>query len=106
MNLPQSLFLRIAPIALATLLAACGQAPQAAPPAGPIQVGTYTVQAQALPLTTELPGRTNAYRIAEVRPHVNGILPQPLSWEGAPVKVGTPLLQLARATITCTLQHT
>ncbi|NMG17194.1 efflux RND transporter periplasmic adaptor subunit [Aromatoleum bremense] len=106
MNLPQSLFLRIAPIALATLLAACGQAPQAAPPAGPIQVGTYTVQAQALPLTTELPGRTNAYRIAEVRPQVSGILQQRLFEEGATVKVGQPLYQIDAATYSARLKKT
>jgi len=98
MNLPHSLFLRVAPLALATVLAACGPAPEAAPPAGPVQVGTHTVEAQALPLMTELPGRTSAYRIAEVRPQVSGILQKRLFEEGASVKAGQPLYQIDAAT--------
>src|SRR3546814_10068218 len=76
MKLPQPLSLRIAPVVFAAVVVAgCGQTPPSAPPpSGPVHVGAYTVQAQALPLITELPGRTSAYRVAEVRPQVSGIL--------------------------------
>jgi membrane fusion protein (multidrug efflux system) len=45
-------------------------------------------------LTTELPGRTSAYRVAEVRPQVGGILQQRLFEEGAEVKAGQSLYQI------------
>ena len=37
-------------------------------------VGVVTVKTEPLQITTELPGRTSAYRIAEVRPQVSGII--------------------------------
>src|SRR3546814_18387539 len=84
MKLPQPLSLRIAPVVFAAVVVAgCGQTPPSAPPpSGPVHVGAYTVQAQALPLITELPGRTSAYRVAEVRPQVSGILTKRLFEEG------------------------
>src|SRR3546814_9391338 len=62
MKLPQPLSLRIAPVVFAAVVVAgCGQTPPSAPPpSGPVHVGAYTVQAQALPLITELPGRTRS----------------------------------------------
>lgn len=99
MKLPQPLSLRIAPVVFAAVVAACGQTPPSAPPpSGPVQVGAYTVQAQALPLITELPGRTSAYRVAEVRPQVSGILQKRLFEEGSTVKAGQPLYQIDAAT--------
>ncbi|HCL52097.1 MAG TPA: efflux transporter periplasmic adaptor subunit, partial [Pseudomonas sp.] len=58
------------------------------------QVGVVTLQPQAFTLTTELPGRTNAYRIAEVRPQVNGIILKRLFKEGSEVKQGQQLYQI------------
>ena len=49
---------------------------------GPPKVGVVTLQAEHFLLTTELPGRTTAYRIAEVRPQVNGIIEKRLFDEG------------------------
>jgi membrane fusion protein (multidrug efflux system) len=45
-------------------------------------------------LTTELPGRTAAYLIAEIRPQVNGIIRQRLFEEGSDVKAGSLLYQI------------
>ena len=59
------------------------QAPAAAAPAP--QVSVVTIQPQAIMLTTELPGRTSAYRIAEIRPQVNGLIQKRLFTEGAPM---------------------
>ncbi|WP_338759500.1 efflux RND transporter periplasmic adaptor subunit [Massilia sp. METH4] len=64
----------------------------------PAQVSVYTVQPQALPVVTELPGRTSAFQIAEVRPQVAGIVQKRLFTEGADVTAGTPLYQIDPAT--------
>ena len=53
-----------------------------------------TLKPQAVTVTRELPGRTSAFQIAEVRPQVNGIIKQRLFEEGALVKAGQPLYQL------------
>lgn len=54
----------------------------------------YTIQAQSLTLTTDLPGRTTAYRVAQVRPQVSGILQQRLFTEGTEVVKGQQLYQI------------
>ena len=45
-------------------------------------------------LTTELPGRTSAYLVAEIRPQVSGLLLKRLFTEGADVKAGEVLYQI------------
>lgn len=80
-------------VVAALLLAGCGrQAPPPAPP--PPKVSVVTVRAQALPITTELPGRVTAYRTADVRPQVNGIILKRLFVEGSEVKAGQQLYQI------------
>ena len=80
--------LRAAPLAL---LAACGSGPSAPPPAGPVEVGVVTITPAPLTLTRELPGRTSAFRVAEVRARVNGIVQKRLFAEGSDVKEGQKL---------------
>jgi membrane fusion protein (multidrug efflux system) len=58
------------------------------------EVGVMIVQPQRVTITTLLPGRTVAFRIAQVRPQVSGIIKQRLFTEGAVVKAGQPLYQL------------
>src|SRR3546814_344109 len=58
------------------------------------QVGVYEVQAKPLTLATVLPGRSAAFRIAEVRPQVNGVVEERLFEEGAQVKKGQQLYQI------------
>ena len=72
------------------LLTACGEATtsQQSGPAQAIPVDVVTLHPVTLPLTSELTGRTSAYRIAEVRPQVGGILKKRLFTEGAHVKAG------------------
>lgn len=60
----------------------------------PPQVGVYEVTEQPLTLTSELPGRTRAWRIAEVRPQVNGIIEERLFTEGSVVAEGEVLYQI------------
>lgn len=58
------------------------------------KVGIVTLAAEAYTLTTELPGRTAAYRVAEVRPQVNGIIQKRLFKEGSDVKANQQLYQI------------
>jgi len=60
----------------------------------PPQVGVYEVTEQPLTLTSELPGRTRAWRVAEVRPQVNGIIEKRLFTEGSVVAEGEVLYQI------------
>jgi membrane fusion protein (multidrug efflux system) len=83
----------VAAAALTALLSGCQQE-EAAPAAAPPKVGVVTLQSQAFTLTSELPGRTTAYRIAEVRPQVNGIILKRLFTEGREVKAGQQLYQI------------
>ncbi|MBV8806487.1 MAG: efflux RND transporter periplasmic adaptor subunit [Sinobacteraceae bacterium] len=77
----------------AMVLSACTHhAPPPAPP--PPKVTVVTVQAQAVPITTELPGRISAYRGADVRPQVSGIILKRLFVEGGDVKAGQQLYQI------------
>ena len=80
-------------LALTSLLSGCKKE-EAAPAAQPPQVGVVTVKTQPFTLTSELPGRTTAYRIAEVRPQVNGIILKRLFKEGGDVKEGQQLYQI------------
>ena len=86
---------RVAPLAVALLLSACGGGqPQQAAPQGPPQVGFVTVQPQAVTLTTELPGRTSAFETSDVRPQVNGLVLARLFQEGDFVRKGQPLYRI------------
>jgi membrane fusion protein (multidrug efflux system) len=58
------------------------------------EVGTVTLKHETLALSTELPGRTAAPVIAEIRPQVGGILKERLFTEGSQVKAGQVLYQL------------
>lgn len=90
---------RILPLWLAagTLLSACGDSPDqaaAAPAPPPPQVGVVELQPQRVVLTMDLPARASAFRIAEVRPQVSGILQKRLFEQGAPVEAGDVLYQI------------
>ncbi len=82
---------RLLPLVL--VLAACGVGqPPAHPPV--TEVGVVTLVARSVDITDELPGRTSAYRLAEVRPQVGGIVQKRLFTEGSEVKAGQQLLQI------------
>ncbi|MGZ5477268.1 MAG: efflux RND transporter periplasmic adaptor subunit [Thermoanaerobaculia bacterium] len=93
--------LRLVPLLAAfLLLSACGQedAANAHPPVQPPQVGFRILHPQTVTLTTQLPGRTVAFRMAEVRPQVDGIIRERLFEEGATVEAGQGLYQIDPAT--------
>ena len=89
--------------ALALFLAGCGKgdAPAAAAGAGaappPPQVGVVTVTPGDVGLITELPGRLEASRVAQVRARAAGILQKRLFREGSDVKAGQPLFTIDAA---------
>lgn len=70
------------------------QAAQQQPP----EVGVVTLKNEPLKITTELPGRTSAFRVAEVRPQVSGIILKRNFVEGSDVKAGDSLYQIDPAT--------
>jgi membrane fusion protein, multidrug efflux system len=78
---------------------------QAAPPPIP-EVATVTITPGEVELTTELPGRTSACRISEIRPQVNGIIRKRLFQEGADVKAGQLLYQIDPAPFQVALDST
>lgn len=74
-------------------LGGCDSSKSAPPPSVP-EVSTVTVQMEQVVLTTNLPGRTSAYSIAEIRPQVGGIIQKRLFEEGAEIKAGQVLYQI------------
>ena len=88
----------IALICSAALISGCNESSAGAPKAPPAEVGVFTVASAPLPMSTELPGRTSAYQIAEVRPQVGGVIQKRLFVEGANVQAGTSLYQIDPAT--------
>ena len=84
----------------AFLLAGCGQGSKGAdagakPPL--TQVGVVTVALSDIGLTTELPGRLEASRVAQVRARATGILQKRLFREGSDVKAGEALFTIDSA---------
>ncbi|WP_318358177.1 multidrug efflux RND transporter periplasmic adaptor subunit AcrA [Enterobacter sp.] len=62
------------------------------------EVGIVTLKSEPLQITTELPGRTSAFRIAEVRPQVSGIILKRNFTEGSDIEAGVSLYQIDPAT--------
>lgn len=81
-------------LALTLSLAACGAKDDKKGAKGPAEVGYWVATESQVPLEVELPGRTAAYRIAQVRPQVSGVIEKRLFEEGAMVKAGQPLYQI------------
>lgn len=91
-------------VSTALVLAACGQKDGAqggggAPGGGmpPAQVGVVTVAPTTVSLTTELPGRLEASRVAQVRARAAGILRERVFKEGSDVKAGQLLFRIDNA---------
>lgn len=79
--------------ALTLALAACGGGEQGGPPPAPA-VTVAVLGSSDVTVSRELPGRTNAWLVAEVRPQVSGIIDRRLFTEGEMVKAGQPLYQI------------
>ncbi len=81
-----------AAVSAALLLSSCGDEPQQAAQALPVDV--YTVSTIDVPVVSHLTGRANATRRAEVRPQVTGVIQKRLFVEGANIEEGTQLYQI------------
>ncbi len=83
----------VASTATGLLMVACGpHGPQGQRPAP--EVSVITIHTEPVVLTTELPGRTAPFRIAEIRPQVSGLIQKRLFTEGSNVKAGQVLYQI------------
>lgn len=102
-KLPSAARTALTVAAVAMLMACSDQADPQAAAQGPAAVGVYTVQTQAVALTTELPGRAVASRVAQVRPQTSGIVQKRLFEEGSVVKKGQALYQIDPATMNAQL---
>ncbi|SDK19263.1 efflux RND transporter periplasmic adaptor subunit [Microbulbifer yueqingensis] len=80
-----------------SLLSACSQEQGGRPQMAP-EVAVVTLEPESVTLTRELPGRTSPFKVAEVRPQVNGLVEQQLFREGGMVEADQPLYQLDDAT--------
>lgn len=80
--------------ALALALTGCKPAAPAAAQPPPAEVTVTTIAARRVAVTTELPGRINAERVAQVRARVAGILLKRTFEEGADVKAGDKLFEI------------
>jgi len=93
--------LQLAPLLALIALSGCKEdaranaQPQAPPPAN---VAVVVVTPQPVPITIDLPGRTTAFRTAEVRPQVNGVIRERLFNEGETVEAGQQLYQIDPST--------
>ena len=101
-------FAGVAVVVMAAL-AACGKGkePAAAPAAAarpPTEVGVVIATPTNVGLITELPGRLEASRIAQVRARAAGILQERLFREGSDVKAGQPLFRIDPAPLTAASQ--
>jgi len=88
-----SIALGAASLLYGLLMMSCESRQQAPPPPIP-EVAVETIQPRAIVLTTKLPGRTSAYRVAEIRPQASGLLQKRLFTEGSDVKAGQVLYQI------------
>ena len=88
-NVQLKLLIPLALLTVMPMLAACkNNQPKASTQPPPAEVETITLSPQTVSLSMELPGRTAAYRIAEVRPQVSGIVLKRQFEEGSEVKAG------------------
>ncbi|MBV6777190.1 efflux RND transporter periplasmic adaptor subunit [Xanthomonas euvesicatoria] len=88
--------------AITVALAACSKPEQQqAPP--PPEVSVLEMKPQTLPLERDLVGRLSAYRSADVRARVDGVVLKRLYTEGANVKEGQPLFQIDPSQLKATL---
>ncbi|MFA6954702.1 MAG: efflux RND transporter periplasmic adaptor subunit [Thermoanaerobaculia bacterium] len=90
---PSLPFTSLVAFAAAFVVTACSRT-DARPPNAPVEVRTVTVSTERVELTNELPGRTSASAIAEIRPQVNGLVLSRNFTEGSEVREGSTLYQI------------
>ena len=103
---PHAIVLVALMLSAAGILSGCGDKPAAGPAAGtpppPAEVAVVTIAPTRLGLTTELPGRLEASRVAQVRARVPGIVLKRTFEEGSTVKAGQVLFRIDPASLQAT----
>lgn len=92
-------------ITLIISLSGCDNKSAATPSVPPQPVTVVTLRTESVNLSSVLPGRTTAYRVAEVRPQVDGIIIKRLFTEGAEIKAGQQLYQIDPAVYEAALDN-
>ena len=87
------------------VLGGCDRQQKSPPPRPAQEVSVVTMQPQKIVLTTELPGRTSAFRVAVIRPQVSGLILKRLFTEGSDVKAGQALYQIDPAPFQAALDN-
>jgi len=92
-------------ISLSLISGGCDRRQKSQSPVPTAEVSAVTVQPQQVMLTTELPGRTSAHLVAEIRPQVSGLIQKRLFTEGSYVKTGQVLYQIDPAPFQAVLDN-
>ena len=98
-------------IIVVSLILAAGLLPggcnkkQPPPPPSVPEVATVKVSMESVALTTELPGRTSAYLVSDIRPQVNGLIQKRFFTEGSHVRAGQLLYQIDPAPFQAALEN-
>ena len=91
----QRIMYALAVLTVLLMLTSCGRSkPSNGSQGAAPEVAVVVVQAERVPIITELPGRTSPYLVAEVRPQVSGIIQKRLFTEGSDVKTDDVLYQI------------
>lgn len=102
--MPKSQLLILACL-IASLFTSCGKQAQSQGQNAAPEVSTIVVSTESVELVTELPGRVSSFRVAEVRPQVNGLILKRLFVEGSDVKAGQLLYQIDPAPFEAALNN-
>ena len=89
----------------ALFISSCDRRPDSRPHFPVPEVATVTISTESVVLTRELPGRTAAYRVAEIRPQVNGLIQKRLFTEGSDIKADQMLYQIDPAPFQAALDN-
>ena len=81
-------------VTVAVVMTACNAKKGPPPPPPPAAVKVVTLAPQSVSITTDLPGRTVPYRVADIRPQVSGVVLKRMFVEGTDVKEGRQLYQI------------
>lgn len=88
----------------ALMLSGCDSAQQEAQPE-PVQVSVMTLTPQTLDVSEDLPARVAAFRTAEIRPQVGGIVQRRLFEQGADIQAGAALFEIDAAPFKAEVQN-
>lgn len=93
----KSLGIGLITVQIVWLVSACTSSEKPKLPNKTAEVGVVKLKQEKLSIVTDLPGRTSAYMVSEIRPQVGGVIRKRNFTEGAYVKAGDLLYQIEPA---------